>query len=93
MKNKKSAGQVIWLVVIMAFLLIFLLVYSGALGKLFGNLFTGANQQAEGVDDKDGDGIANFIDKCPCNSGDIDNNGCSIGHKITGDEDRSCLNS
>lgn len=95
MENRKGDGQVLWIVVIAAFLLLFFLIYSGALGKLYGKLFSGANEQINSTDDYDKDNVANFADKCPCSSGDIENDGCPTGYKISGTdsgkEEKSCL--
>ena len=95
MKNQKGDGQVVWIVVITVFLLLFFLVYSGVLGKLYNKLFSTTRAQADSVDDYDKDAVANFADKCPCIFGEIENDGCPAGHKITGTgsgkEERSCL--
>ena len=95
MKSKKAAGPVIWIVMTMALLLIFFFVYSGTVFKLYNKLFSGTDEQIESARDADKDNVANFADKCPCQPGDIGNNGCPIGYKITGsnsgEENRDCL--
>ncbi len=95
MKNKKAAEGAMWTVVIIALLLLFFLIYSGALSKLYGKLFSETNQQVSGAEDSDNDGVSNLADKCPCNSGELENSGCPAGYKPTGKpegtEARSCL--
>lgn len=97
-KNKKSAENVIWTVVVIALLLLFLLIYTGVWKNLFGKGISGINEQFDSAGDADNDGVINIADKCPCppkGVGSIENNGCPSGYKITGEkkdtEDRSCL--
>lgn len=63
--------------------------------RLFGGLGTSSKQAAGNIDNYDGDAVINIVDKCPCNSGDIKNDGCPLNYKITGNnqgmEDKSCL--
>ena len=99
MKSKKGADWVIQLVVILAILIFFFVVYNIF---LYGGLRQGAlnlDEQFSLAGDADNDGVTNGQDKCPCpRTGDIDdiqNEGCPTGYKITetnlGKEDRSCL--
>lgn len=82
MKNKKGAEPIIWLVVVIALLLLFFLIYSGVLGKLYNKAFTGTSKQIDGTNDDDNDGIANFMDKCPGTSGkDVDSSGCPLSDR------------
>jgi len=95
MKNKKAVEGIMWIVVVMVLLLLFLLIYSGVLSKLYGKLFSETSQHVSGTDDKDNDGVPNLADKCPCNSGELENGGCPTGYNPTGEprgpESRSCL--
>ena len=81
MKNKKASESTIWLVVVIALLLLFFLIYSGVLGKLFNKVFTGTNQQIDSTKDDDNDGVANFMDKCPRTppGAVVDQSGCQLG--------------
>lgn len=94
-KSKKAAEGALWYVVIIALLLLFFLVYTGAWSKLFGKGISGINEQIASAEDYDKDRVANFADKCPCSEGDIENDGCPSGYKAaninTGKEDNSCL--
>lgn len=94
MKSKKGI-KLIETVAVLALLLLFLAVYSGAWTKLFGKSASSLNEQIDLAGDHDKDIVANFQDKCPCVSGDLDNKGCPSGYKITdtgtGNEDRVCL--
>jgi len=81
MKNKNASESTIWLVVVIALLLLFFLIYSGVLGKLYNKVFSGASKQIDSTNDDDNDGVANFVDKCPTTPGDVSNNGCLLGYK------------
>ena len=93
--SKKGAEGIIWTVVVIAALLIFLLIYMGVWSRLFGKSTSGLNEQIDMTGDKDQDNVMNRFDKCPCNTGDAENEGCPIGYKITntnsGVEDKLCL--
>ena len=81
MKNKKAYEPIIGLVVVIALLLLFFLVYSGVLGKLYNKAFSGTSKQIDSTNDDDNDGVANFIDKCPTIPGELPNNGCPFGYE------------
>lgn len=81
MKNKKASESTIWLVVVIALLLLFFLIYSGVLGKLYNKVFSGTSKQIDSTNDDDNDGVANFVDKCPTIPGEVTNNGCPFGYK------------
>ena len=97
MKTKKGTEGIIWTVVIVAALALFLLIYTGVWSKLFGKSASSLNEQIDLTGDKDQDNVINRLDKCPCpgGEGDIENDGCPSGYKITnpnsGFEDRSCF--
>src|SRR3989338_3331452 len=81
MKNKRASESTIWLVVVIALLLLFFLIYSGVLGKLYNKAFSGTSKQIDSTNDDDNDGVANFVDKCPTIPGDVPNDGCPLGYK------------
>ncbi|HLC60954.1 MAG TPA: hypothetical protein VJJ52_06010 [Candidatus Nanoarchaeia archaeon] len=83
MKNKRASESTIWLVVVIALLLLFFLIYSGVLGKLYNKIFSGTSKQIDSTNDDDNDGVANFMDKCPgTDTGEpADQSGCSSGQK------------
>ncbi|MEK6892279.1 MAG: hypothetical protein AABX25_03780 [Nanoarchaeota archaeon] len=83
MKNKNASESTIWLVVVIALLLLFFLIYSGVLGKLYNKVFSGTSNQIDSTNDDDNDGVANFMDKCPgTGAGEpVDQFGCSSGQK------------
>lgn len=98
-KSKKGADWVMQLLVIVAILIFFFIVYNNF---LYGKLRQGAlslDEQFNLAGDADNDVVTNAQDKCPCpRIGDVDyiqNEGCPTGYKITGTnlgkEDRSCL--
>ena len=91
-KNKKGAEGIVWTVAIIALLLFFLLIYSGVWTKLFGkeasSLSTQIDKDLGPSGDYDKDGVINIVDKCPCQAGDANNDGCPYTNK---NEDRSCL--
>ena len=95
MKYKKGAEGTIWMVVIIVILLLFLAIYTGVFTKLFGKGASGINDQFGSAGDPDNDNVINLVDKCPCQSGEQDNEGCPSGHKILGNgqgyEGRDCL--
>jgi len=92
MKFKKGAEGMIWTIIIIALLGLFLIVYSGAWTKLFGKSASNLNEQVDKdkgpAGDFDKDGLINAADKCPCQAGDANNDGCQINSR---NEDRSCL--
>lgn len=81
MKNKKASDLTIGLVVVIALLLLFFLIYSGVLGKLYNKVFSGTSKQIDSTNDDDNDGVANFVDKCPTIPGEVTNNGCPFGYE------------
>ncbi len=97
-KSKKSAGDMMWIVVMLALSLLFLAIYTGAFNKLFGRETSSIKEQFNAAGDEDNDGVINIADKCPCPAkgfGIIENDGCPKGYKIKEDgkneEDRSCF--
>lgn len=96
-KSKKSAEGMMRTVIVMVLLLLFLLIYSGAWNKLFGKSTSSLKDQFSSAGDADNDGVINAADKCPCpdGEGDIENDGCPSGYKVTntnaGKESRACL--
>lgn len=96
-KSKKAAEGMMWTVIVIVLLLLFLLIYSGAWSKLFGKGTSSLKEQFSSAGDADNDGVINVADKCPCpgGEGDIENDGCPAGYKITstntGKESRACL--
>lgn len=95
MKTKNAATGMMWMLAILALIVIFTLIYTGALGGLYRKVFSSADERIASLGDCDKDKTADFEDKCPCVLGEIDNSGCPSGYKIansaTGNEDRSCL--
>ena len=57
--------------------LIVLLVVSGIFTKLFGRSAAGVGNQIDSAGDYDTDNIPNFQDKCPCDRGSIEFDGCN----------------
>lgn len=99
MKSKKAISM-IETVVLIAILLIFLIVWSGAWTKLFGNDVSIIKDQKNELQDSDDDGVANFQDKCPCppdGVGSTDTNGCPLEYAKASVErkkqleDRTCI--
>lgn len=88
MKSKKAAEGIMWTVVVIALLLLFLLIYSGVWSKLFGKSASSLSEQIGSADDYDKDGVINIVDKCPCQAGDPNNDGCPYTNR---NEDRLCL--
>ncbi len=94
MKSKKAAEGIMWMIITIVLLLIFLFVYSGAWTKLFGagiSEIKGQTSEYGPGGDYDGDGVINLADKCPCQAGEIENNGCNSGYKPKENEDKTCL--
>ena len=89
--SKKSATGMVWLVAIMAAILLFFILYTNVWANLFGKTASGVNEQIDLTGDFDKDNLMNRLDKCPCKIGDIENDGCPIGYKLTDNEDKSCL--
>lgn len=85
----------IWLLAISAIIVLFTLIYTGALGGLYRKVFSSADERIVSLGDCDQDKTADFEDMCPCVEGDIGNYGCPSNYKITksgiGQEHRTCL--
>ena|SRR3989338_4884551 len=94
MKSKKGY-EITWYVAVMALVLLFIFVYSSAWANIFRKSASSLNEQIGSASDYDKDGVINIDDKCPCIVGDLNNQGCPAGYKITGtgtgNEDRACL--
>ena len=84
MKSKKGAEGVVWIIVIAALLLIFLLIYSGIWKNLFG-------RSVSGIQDSDSDSVPNIKDSCPCRGGTVENNGCPAGQQPLENENTQCI--
>jgi len=89
-KSKKGASQTFALITTIVLLLFFLVIWlffsSDALGKGF-KIFDDQNNLNK---DHDNDGIATRFDKCPCERGEQENNGCKLGYDPSDNEDDSC---
>ena len=81
----------LWIVITAALLLFFFFIFGGGWNKLFGKEVSGLNDQVDKTADADNDNVINLIDKCPCKSGDFENDGCPLGVKPTENEDKACL--
>src|SRR3989344_9651885 len=92
MKNKKADGNMVWLIVVAALLLLFAIVYMVGWKNLFGKGTSVFNDQITASGDFDNDMIINFKDKCPCEHGNEKNAGCPSGSSNKNDERRNCLN-
>ena len=90
-KPKKGIEGITWGIVVMAALLLFFLLYTNVWARLFGKSASSVDQALDLTGDKDQDNVMNRLDKCPCKTGDIENDGCPIGYKPTDNEDKSCL--
>lgn len=90
-KSRKAAEPIMWLLATIVFILIFLLIYSGFITKLFVKSFSGVSEQFDSAGDADKDDVINIADKCPCKSGEIENDGCPYGYEPIDNEDKSCL--
>ena len=94
MKNKKSQGSD-WLLGMIIGIVVVVVVIIIVRGNL-GAGASGLKQAGKSAEDCDRDLVANAVDKCPCYKGDIENNGCPLGYKITEtgtskEEDKACL--
>lgn len=68
-----------WIVVIFALLLIFFIIFGGGWSLIFGKGLDALDDQISFTGDKDNDGVINGRDKCPCDPGEIENDGCRLG--------------
>lgn len=74
LNNKKSIELSLTVVVVAAILLITAVVLLGIFYGLIGK----ESKQAHGlIGDDDGDGIMDMVDKCPCNAGSTEFEGCT----------------
>lgn len=90
-KNKKAYENMPWLVVIFALLLIFFVIYAAGFFDFWGKGLGTLNDQVQFGGDADNDGVINGRDKCPCDPGEIENDGCRLGHDSMDNENRDCL--
>ena len=66
-------------IIIIAILLIVMVVVIAMFSKLLGKEAGQIEDQISSVGDEDNDNVVNMFDKCPCQAGDSDNDGCPIG--------------
>ena len=81
LKSKRGLEGPLWILIVAIALIIFLLIYSDIFTKLLGKEKKEVEQQIEV--DKDKDNVPNIIDKCPCITGEISNEGCPYGQAPT----------
>ena len=97
MKSRKGVEGITWLIVVIAAMLIFLLLYGAVWGNLFRRGSTALGCQTGNTEDYDKDNVINIADKCPCQAGEgtVENNGCAPDYMIAntgqGKESRECL--
>ena len=63
-RRKKADGNVMWIVITMALLLLFLFVYFGVWKNLFGKGADEFSNQMDSAKDSDNDKVINLQDKC-----------------------------
>ena len=94
-KKSKRAALPLELVIVLALLAFFLVMYTLWYFGFFGKNASSLNDQFIASCDADQDNIPNVADKCPCVFGVYENDGCPSGYKITGDgkgkENRDCF--
>lgn len=80
MKNKKSGVPFYLILFLLAafFFLVMALLFPSMIGKSVGEV----NDLLSSTKDYDNDGIANFFDKCPCDVGEEDFDGCGTEAEI-----------
>ena len=93
-KNTKGMSNVELLATI-ALTLLFIFVVGAIYKNLYSKSAGEISEKISSAGDFENDGVANFADKCPCESGVIENDGCPSGYRITdtgsGKESKDCL--
>ena len=77
MKNKKAVELSMNVIIIVVILLIVAFSVIAVFGKLFGKEARQIEGQIDALGDSDNDGISNFFDKCPCDIGESEFDGCA----------------
>lgn len=75
-KGKKGVELPLNTVVVAIIVLIVVVVVIFAFTKLFNKGTGGLGEQIDALGDEDGDNIANMFDKCPCDPGEKEFDGC-----------------
>ncbi len=84
MCNKKSTAMVDFLIYL-ALGLFIVFVLAVLVPRLIGKSGTEASSLLSATKDYDGDGIADFYDKCACEYGEERNDGCPVGMETKGE--------
>ena len=94
-KNTKKGMSNVELLAVIALTLLFIFIVGAMYKNLFAKTAGAANEQISSLGDFENDGIKNFADKCPCEEGVVENDGCPSGYRITdsneGKERQDCL--
>ena len=72
---KKADGQMWWIIIFAVLALLFFVMYSFGAFPIINEIFAGTKCNIKNVDG-DKDGVVDYFDKCPCQSGEISDNGC-----------------
>lgn len=83
MKNKRAIA-VHFLIILLVGVFVFV-VLAFMVPDLLGKSGTETKNLISGTGDYDNDGTANFFDRCVCESGDSDNEGCPPDEPLTGE--------
>ena len=81
--SKKSTATIDF-IIFLAIGLFTVLVLAIIVPRLFGGTSTQASELLSSTRDYDGDGVADFFDKCACEQGDDRNDGCPSGKEVKG---------
>ena len=80
-----------WMLAMIVATLLVVFVASGLFTKLFGQSAKGVSNQIDSAGDFDNDGVINLQDKCPCDGGFIENDGCKSNNPTDEQKKRDCL--
>jgi len=85
MKNKKAMGM--GMIISLAMMAFIIVVWAFIFPKLSGQVSAETVDRVTDTGNYDGDDLINILDKCKCQYGEDDNDGCPVGTEFDEDHD------